>query len=67
MMSCLFICAWYGFSLQMLETCKSPTLAENREEKRDIRHAPDLLDGPDVNEDGKLHLYILSTLCKYKV
>lgn len=55
-MSCLFICAWYGISLQMLETCKSPTLAENREEKRDIRHAPDLLDGPNVNEDGKLHL-----------
>ena len=40
-------------SIKMLDTCKSPTISNNEEAKRDTSHAPDLLEGPDVNDEGK--------------
>ena len=38
----------------MLDTCKSPTAIDNKQIRRNIKHAPDLLEGPDINEDGRL-------------
>ena len=40
--------------IKMLGTCKSPTISNNEEARRDTKHAPDLLEGPDVNDEGKL-------------
>lgn len=55
---CVFVC------IKMLDTCKSPTISNNEEAKRDTRHAPDLLEGPDVNDEGNLILHdILSAYC----
>ena len=39
----------------MLDTCKSPTTSNNEEAKKDTSHAPDLLEGPDVNDEGKFN------------
>ena len=36
----------------MLDPCKSPTVSDNGEKKQDNRHAPDLLEGPDINDEG---------------
>ena len=39
--------------IQMLETCKSPTVTSSGDEKKDTKHAPDLLEGPDIDDDGE--------------
>ena len=39
---------------QMLDPGSSPATSENGEEKRHTKHAPDLLEGPDIDEEGIL-------------
>ena len=46
----------------MLDTCKSPTISNNEEARRDTKHAPDLLEGPDVNDEGKFVALLTSNI-----
>ena len=48
-MQCIIVLTLY---LQMLDPCKSPASSETEDGKRDTRHAPDLLEGPDIDEEG---------------
>ena len=38
--------------MQVFEPNKSPTIPSNGEDKKATKHAPDLLEGPDVDDDG---------------
>ncbi len=39
--------------IKMLDTCKSPIISSGEEVRKDTKHAPDLLEGPDVNDEGE--------------
>ena len=46
----------------MLDTCKSPTISSSEEIRKDTKHAPDLLEGPDVNDDGKFDTVLANSI-----
>lgn len=49
-------------NIKMLDTCKSPTISSGEEIKKDTKHAPDLLEGPDVNDDGKFDTVLANNI-----
>jgi hypothetical protein len=46
----------------MLDTCKSPIISSGEEIKRDTKHAPDLLEGPDVNDEGEFDTVLANNI-----